>query len=114
MKKTICVVLTLIVLSGCGGRAANPISVREVGDSKMDCEDIAYEMSELDSRARRLMSEQSNKTGKNAAWGVAGLFLFPLWLGMDLSDAERQEAIAMQDRHRHLDRLFRKKDCEEI
>ena len=116
MKNAICTMLlsAILLLPSCGGRSANPISVREVGDSKMDCEDIAAEMAELDSRARRLMSEQENKTGENVAWGVAGLILLPLALGMDLSDAERQEAMAMQDRYRHLDRIYRKKDCEEF
>lgn len=114
MKKEIVFVLASVLLASCAGRTANPIPVREVGDSKLDCDVIAYELSELDRKARRLLSEQSNKTGKNAAWGVAGLFLFPLWLGLDLSDAERQEAVALQDRYRHLDRIYNKKKCDDF
>ncbi len=33
---------------------------------------------------------------------------------MDLGDAERQEALARQDRYAHLQRISRKKDCEEL
>ncbi len=105
-------IVMLVFVSGCAGRAANPVAVKEAGDNKMSCEDIVSEMSDLDQRARRLMGEQSSKKGKNIAWGIAGLFLFPLWFGMDLSDAERQDAQAMQDRYRHLDRIYNKKDCE--
>lgn len=104
---------SLITLAGCGGRTANPIATKEVGDKEMECEDIEAEMSELDRRARRLISEQSAKTGKNAALGVGGLFIFPIWFFMDLSDAERQEATAMQDRQAHLQRIFNRKDCDE-
>jgi len=88
------------------------VAARQVGDSQMDCAELAAEMQELDRKAKRLHGEQSQKAGRNAALGVGGLFLFPLWFAMDLSDAERQEALAMQDRYSHLNRLFNKKDCE--
>lgn len=114
MKKLIICALIALFLAGCAGRSANPIATREVGDNKMECEEILAEMSELDRKARRLMGEQSAKTGKNVAWGVAGLFIWPLWLAMDLSDAERQEAVAMQDRYSHLQRIHAKKDCEDF
>ena len=58
---------------GCGGRAANPIATKEVGDRDLDCDDIEAEMSDLDAQARRLLGEQDNKTGKNVAIGLAGL-----------------------------------------
>ena len=69
-------------------------------------------MEDLDVRARRLMSEEAEKTGENVAWGVAGFLFIPLFLGLDLSDAERIEAEAMQDRHRYLTRVAHKKGCE--
>ena len=98
---------------GCGGRAANPIATKEVGDRDLDCDEIEAEMSDLDAQARRLLGEQENKTGKNVALGVAGLFfLWPIWFFADLSTAEKQEAQAMQDRGRHLQRIARKKDCD--
>ena len=100
-------------LAGCGGRAANPIAVAHPGDKDMSCDEIEAEMYDMDARARQLMGEESRKTGKNVALGVAGLFfLVPLFF-MDLSDAERHEAQAMQDRGRHLLRLYNKKDCDD-
>ena len=104
---------SLLLLAGCGGRAANPISSKQPGDREMECPDIEAEMSDLERRARRLLGEQSAKTGKNAALGIGGLFIFPVWFFMDLSDAERQEALAMQDRQAHLQRIYNKKDCDE-
>ncbi|MGI9296308.1 MAG: hypothetical protein ACR2QC_00240 [Gammaproteobacteria bacterium] len=105
-------VFAAVAASGCAGKTANPISAREVGDKDLDCDEIEAEMFDLDARARRLLGEQSDKTGKNAAILVGGLFLFPIWFFADLSDAERQEATAMQDRVRHLQRIANKKDCE--
>ena len=78
----------------------------------MTCENILNEMSDLDRRSRRLLGEQSQKAGKNAVLGVGGLFLFPVWFFMDLGAAEQQEAYAMQDRYRHLERISRKNSCE--
>lgn len=112
MKTTIILLCLSVILAGCSGRTANPISARQAGDKELTCAEIEGEMEELDKRAKRLLAEQSAKTGKNVAWGVAGLIFLPLLIGMDLSDAERQEAQAMQDRHSHLSRLARKKKCE--
>ncbi len=112
MKKTIILICLSAILAGCAGRTANPISARQAGDKELTCAEIEGEMEELDKRAKRLLAEQSAKTGKNVAWGVAGFIFLPLLLGLDLSDAERQEAQAMQDRHSHLSRLSRKKECD--
>ena len=116
MKKSIyvCALCAMLLMSGCGGRTANPIATKEIGDKNLDCESLEAEMSELDRKARRLLGEHSNKTGKNAAWALGGLILWPLLFGLDLSDAERQEAQAMQDRHSHLLRLYNKKDCDDL
>ena len=100
-------------LAGCAGKTANPIATAHPQDKDMDCDEIEVEMHDLDARARRLMGEQSSKTGKNVALGIAGWFFLIPWFFMDLSDAERQEAQAMQDRGRHLLRLYNKKDCDE-
>lgn len=99
-------------LAACGGRSANPISVRDSADKEMSCVDIEDEMNELDRKARRLIGEESEKMGKNVALGVGGLFVFPLWFFMDLSDAERVEAQAMEDRMAHLKRVARKGGCD--
>lgn len=113
MLAVLCIA-SLMTLAGCGGRTANPIATKEPGDKNMSCEDIEAEMSDLERKARRLMGEQSAKTGKNAALGVGGLIIFPVWFFMDLSDAEQQEALAMQDRQAHLQRIFNKKDCDDL
>ncbi len=107
MALTLCSVLCLS-LTACAGRTANPIAAKEVTDKEMDCPDLIEEMSDLERKARRLRSEQSSKMVKNVA-----LALFPpAWILLNLGDAERQEASAMQDRYAHLQRISRKKDCE--
>ena len=109
---SLCSGLLCLSLVACAGRTANPIAVKEVGDKEMTCENILSEMNDLDRLSRRLLGEQSSKASKNAALGVAGFFLLFPWIFMDLGDAEQQEAYAMQDRYRHLERISRKNSCE--
>ena len=92
MKKAVCVLMVVLLLSGCAGRAANPISTREPGDAKVDCEEIAASMKDLDARSRRLMGEQGSKTGSNVAWGVATSFSLLScweWICLTLNDKKR-------------------------
>ena len=110
----IVLVLFTLVAIGCGGRSASPIASKDVGDSKMSCYEIEAELSDLDVKARRLLGEQSDKKGSNAAIFLGGLILFPVWFFADLSDAERIEAEAMQDRGRHLQKIANKKKCNFI
>lgn len=106
-------IFAALAVSGCGGGSANPIATREVGDRDLDCDEIEAEVVDLDARSRRLLGEKSGKTGKNVAVGVVGLILFwPALFFLDLSDAEKEEAQAMQDRMRHLQRIANKKDCD--
>ena len=112
MKKFISILFLVFLVSGCAGKTANPISTRQPGDKDLDCEDLEVELSQLDKQAKRLLGEQSDKTGYNAAIGLTGLIIWPVWFALDLSDAERQEAQAMQDRYHYLERLANKKDCD--
>lgn len=109
--KTFCALFLLSLLFGCAGRTANPTSVAQPGDAAMTCEQLSSEMQRLDAEARKKFGEQSGKTGKNVALGVAGAFLLVPLFFMDFSDAERVEAEAMRDRFRHLQRLGENKNC---
>ena len=58
---------------GCGGRAANPVMSSQYGDQNKSCNALRIELGQTEQELRRLMPE-TDKTGKNTALGVAGLF----------------------------------------
>ena len=99
-----------LVLSGCAGRTANPISANQIGDDSRTCASIAAEMSEIEGNINRLLPKES-KTGKNVALGVAGLIVWPAWLFMDFKDAEKIEINAYRTRYNHLVRMYNDRHC---
>ena len=101
---------SLVVVSGCGGRAANPIMTQQYGDSKKSCEALQQDMSFVDSEIRRLIPE-TEKTGKNVGLGVAGAILIIPWFFMDFSESEMVEVNALRSRYNHLGILAGEKDC---
>lgn len=108
-KKNIYFLVT-IILSGCMGRAPNPISVKNIDDENFSCDRIKIEISTLEEKIRRLIPD-TEKTGSNVALGAAGLLFLPLWCFMDLSDAEKVEIEACRDRIGHLTSLYKEKKC---
>ncbi len=68
------VVLVMITVAGCAGRAANPVMVNQYGDDEKSCKALEREILFTEEEIRRLMPA-TEKTGKNVALGVAGAFL---------------------------------------
>ena len=101
---------SLVIMSGCGGRTANPVLKSQYGDSKISCEGLQQDMSFVESEIRRLLPE-TEKTGKNVGLGVAGAFLLVPWFFMDFSDSEMIEINALRTRLNHLGILSEEKDC---
>lgn len=96
--------VTLLITSlivGCAGRPANPVVVKQYGDDDRSCGGLEKEMFYIQSEIQRLLPD-SNKTGKNTALGVTGIFLIVPWFFMDLSDAEQIEINAYSQRYNHL------------
>jgi hypothetical protein len=98
------------LLSGCAGRSAHPIKSWQPNDQSLSCNSLLAAMSESESNINKLIPE-SEKTGKNVALGIGGLFFFPIWFFMDFSDAEKVEINAQRDRYNHLSRLYMDKGC---
>src|SRR5690606_33755103 len=99
--KPLLVSLVFVSLVGCAGRTANPVMVYQQGDEQKTCQAISSEIRTIENNIQRLIPE-SEKTGKNIALGVAGLFVWPAWLFMDLSNAEKEEINAFRNRHDRL------------
>jgi hypothetical protein len=78
----------------------------------MGCTAIAAEVKANNTKIQELASEQGAKVAQNVAAGVAGLFIWPLWFGMDFQGAASTETTALQSRQEYLGTLAQQKRCE--
>lgn len=109
-KRILASVLICTLLAGCAGRAARPVTADQVGDGQRSCAAIELEMGQIQSEIQKLTPE-SDKTGKNVGLGIAGAFLLIPWFFMDLTDAEKAEIAAYQQRYNKLQVLATQKKC---
>lgn len=98
-------------LAGCAGRAPQPVAVVQPQDRYLDCPEIAAEVQANNQRVQELASEEGAKVAQNVAVGVAGLFIWPLWFGMDFQGSAGKEAAALQNRQQYLATLAEQKRC---
>lgn len=108
--KAIAMICVAGILAGCAGRAANPVAVNQLGDETKSCQALKSELKSIENNVQRLVPE-SNKTGRNVALGVAGLVVWPAWLFMDLSTAEKEEINAYRSRYDRLVSIAEAKQC---
>src|SRR6266566_5509617 len=87
--------LAIVALGGCAGRSPAPVSVVQAQDRYMDCPAILIEVQANNQRLQGLASEEGWKTAQNVGAGVAGLFIWPLWFGMDFQGTAGKEAAAI-------------------
>lgn len=109
-SKLVILLCTFSLLTACAGRAAHPVAINQYGDQGKSCSALNLEISMIENNVQQLIP-QTDKTGRNVAFGVAGLFVWPLWLFMDLSTAEKQELHALRARHDHLINIAQQKQC---
>jgi hypothetical protein len=93
----------LVLLSGCGGRAAHPVAINNDYDDRLTCDHLHAERAVNDAKLADLVKERKNDNSNNV--GIA--LIDPLFL--DLSGAERKEADALAKRNAVLDGLIGKK-----
>ena len=99
------------MLAGCAGRAPQPVAVIQPQDRFTDCAAIAVEVQANNVKIQELAGEESEKVAQNLAAGVAGLFIWPLWFGMDFQGAASTETSALQSRQEYLRTLASQKNC---
>ena len=97
-------------MTACAGRPANPIAVAQIGDENRSCSALIAEMSQIDANIAAKLPE-TQKTGKNVALGVAGLFLLVPWFFMDFTESEQIEIEAMRNRYTRLSSIAGDKGC---
>ena len=107
----LCVLIVSATLSGCAGRKAHPVTIRQYGDENRSCAALESELRFIDSEISRLIPK-TEKTGKNVALGVAGAFFLVPWFFMDLSQSEQIEVDAFRQRYNFLAGLTVEKQCD--
>ncbi len=111
MKKIICAMSAICLLSACGGRTANPVMATQYGDGNKNCKALEYDISSTEQEMNRIVGA-TDKTGQNVALGVAGAFLLVPWFFMDFKNAEATEYQALRQRYGNLTSLAMDKGCD--
>ncbi len=116
MKMWACILSGLaaasLLLSACAGRDPNPVEMTKATDTILSCPLIRAEMEGNTSRARTLLKAAEDADSNNAALVVTGIILFPpLMFLMDLSEADKIELEALQNRNTYLAKVASDKDC---
>lgn len=102
MFKRIYPLIGALLICGCAGRAPQLTPVVQVTDQHLTCEQIQAEAKINNDRISDLATEQGWKVGQNVAAGVVGLFIWPVWFGMDFQDAAGKEAKSLSQRNEYL------------
>lgn len=103
MRKSL--IVALIALSGCAGRAPSPVAVVQPQDRYTDCAAITVEVEANNAKVAELASEEGLKVAQNVAAGVAGIVIPVLWFGMDWQGSASKEVTALQSRQQYLSTL---------
>lgn len=101
MRKT-SVFLFAVFLTGCAGRAPQPVQVVQPQDQFTDCAAIMAEIQANNEKVQALASEEGLKVAQNVAAGVAGIVIPVLWFGMDWQGTAGKEVAALQARQQYL------------
>jgi hypothetical protein len=111
MRKLFSVLMVTIILAGCAGRGAHPVTICQHGDNQKTCQAIENELVFIEEEIQRLQP-QTNKKTKNAWLIVTGLlFFFPIFF-VDLSKAEQEEVDAYRQRYIHLLTIANDNQCK--
>ena len=114
LKRKIVILSSLVVLviGGCAGREARPVSSYRPGDDSLNCAAIDSELCQIKTTVVPLYDEAGDKTGWNVGWGLVGALVFwPALFALDLSDAEKEEIRAYQVRWDNLIKLRDERGC---
>ena len=95
----------LPVLIGCAGRAPELVPIVQPTDQVASCDQIMAEINANNQRMSDLAGEEGMKVTQNVAAGVVGIFIWPVWFGMDFQDAAGKEGKALSQRNEYLGKL---------
>lgn len=102
----ILILVSAMILAGCGGRVANPIALNKSFDGELSCAHLA---GELDVNAKRLV-ELTGESKDKPIHNLGMMLSSPLF--HDLSPTQKNEAAALVARNDRLNALAKNKACE--
>ena len=104
-------VVTAMFLNGCAGRAPQPVAVVQPQDRYADCAAIIAEGQANNRKIQDLAGDEGSKVTQNVAAGVVGLFIWPVWFGMDFQGTAGKEVAALQSRQQYLAVMAEQRNC---
>ncbi len=106
MKKVVMIIcLVGILLQGCAGRDAYPVKISQSGDRDISCKGLELEMSRNKTSIAVKLAHDRSKLWSNIFWFI---WFPPL---MDVKEAEKTEAEALQRRNNRLEILMLDGKC---
>jgi len=100
-----------LLLVGCAGRQAYPISSHQPGDKDKACDVLRDEINYLRVEHEDKKDLHQTKEVADIALFIGGLLILVPWFFMDFKDAEKVEYQAIDLRIKHLSSLAREKRC---
>ncbi|MEQ8814040.1 MAG: hypothetical protein RLO51_02275 [Thalassobaculum sp.] len=101
-----------LMMAGCAGRDAVPVSAYLPNDKEMSCREVDTEIQRNNDLLRAKVREVADTEQRNIVVGAAALILFlPAALAMDLKDAAGTEANSLEQRNAVLAQLAAKGRC---
>ena len=103
---------TSLLMSGCAGRDAWPVSTYQPGDEKRSCGALRAEYSNNETQVRVLQQEDGAKGWWNAGMFIGGLFIIVPFFFMDLKGSQKMEIAALKQRNTNLMAMGSDRDCD--
>lgn len=101
-----------LVMAGCAGRDAVPVSAYSPNDAQMACPEIDSEIQRINDALRVRVNESADTSDRNIVIGAAAILLFwPAAFAMDLKDAASTEATSLEQRNATLTQMGAKGRC---
>lgn len=109
-RLVIVLVLSVLLLTACGGRMAKPIKTVWSDDELMSCEDIASEVARNKGEIAQLRAEKARRIRRNFDHACMFFCIIPLF-ELDFNDTQDIEIDAYKTRNQRLEDLARLKQC---
>ena len=97
----------------CGGRAANPVTIKRDQDQRLTCPQIEYEIYQIRNDITELYSQAAKNRKKKSAVSILSAINPLAYVFSDLRKAEKIEINALEKRHNHIVMIAKKKGCGE-
>ena len=112
MNRLCAVTCAGLMMAGCAGRDAVPVSAYLPNDKEMSCREVGTEIQRNNDLLRAKVREVADTEQRNIVVGAAALILFwPAAFAMDLKDAAGTEANSLEQRNAVLAQLAAKGRC---